>query len=146
MPTGSCVRQWYAGSGSQQQIRIKSFLAKYKPDDILQQEAIAAATAALDSTMKLMEQLLAKLPASELERPAFVSVPADQFEGFEDLVATSGMLVKPNPSFPRAAAGSTVPTLFIAYCVFDSDGSAAPGAGEDWVALFRPGKLRQLLK
>jgi hypothetical protein len=129
-------------TGMQLQIRMRSFLAKYMSDEGLQQEAIAAATAPLDSTLQLMARLLTGLPPEELERPAFVSVQAHAFQGFEDLISEQGMLVKPNPVYQGSAPGSIVPNLFIAYLT----SNAAPGATDQGYIRFTPEKLKSLLK
>jgi len=132
-------------SGTQLQIRMRSFLAKYKSDETQQQEAIEAATAPLDTTLKLMAQLSTTLPAEELERPAIVSVQAHSFQGFEDLITQYGMLVKPNPVFHASAAGSIVPNLFIAYLTPNTAPDAA-GTEDRQHVQFTPEKLRSLLK
>jgi hypothetical protein len=132
-------------SGAQLQIRMRAFLAQYKSDETQQQEAVAAATSGLDSTLHIMAQLLATLPPAELERPAFVSVQADAFQGFEDMISEYGMLVKPNPLYHGCASGSIVPNLFIV-CM-TGNGANGPSGAEDQAGVpFTPEKLKSLLK
>ena len=135
-------------SGVQLQVRMRSFLAKYKTDEELQQEAVSAVTAELDSTLHLMAQLLDRLPVEELERPAFVSVRAHSFEGFEDLITHKAMLVKANPVFHNPGSGSIVPNVLVASLSWiNADASnAAAVAGSSPFPQFNPGKLKALLK
>lgn len=132
-------------TGMQLQVRMRTFLAKYQSDEVVQQEAIVAATSPIDSTLQLMVQLMTHLPAAELERPAFVSVPADAFQGFEDLSSESGMLVSPNPLYRGSAPGSILPNLFIA-CLMPHAANEASVAEERGRIEFLPEKLKSLLK
>jgi hypothetical protein len=91
------MRQTY--SGAEREMRLRHFLESYRSDEDYQKEAVEKGTAEIDSTIHLMEHLQSHLVASELNKPAVVSVPAIQFEGFEDNTPGSRMLVKVNPAY-----------------------------------------------
>jgi hypothetical protein len=132
-------------SGMQLQVRLKNFEASYKSDETYQKEMIAVKTERLDSLVSLMSRLLSRLSKDALQDPAFVSVPADAFEGFEDGGARSGMLVRLDPAYASVASQGIDPHVFVAYWLFDPANAEDSKIDQLIEDQFEPGKLKKLL-
>ena len=85
-------------SGMDLQVRTKMLLRDYKTDEQYLKENTEKATADLDNTLQVMGNILAHLSATELNKPAIVSLPAVGFQGFED-GRTGKMLIRMNPTY-----------------------------------------------
>jgi hypothetical protein len=81
-------------SGATRDSRVRSYLASYKPDSVYFKEVFAAQSVSLDADSVLLDSMLVKSAPEDLQKPAFVSVPADAFRGFEDGRPGSRMLAK----------------------------------------------------
>jgi hypothetical protein len=82
------------------EIRMRQYLKNYRTDEQYLQDHIDFETEGVDSAMHLMNDLLAQMSPTELGKPAIVSVPAIDFNGFED-GHTDRMLVRMNPAYSK---------------------------------------------
>lgn len=102
-------------SGMDLQVRTKIFLGKYQTDEEYLNSSIEKETAALQSTIDLMNSLLSHLSAAALSKPAIVSVEAAAFQGFEDGVGAK-MLIRINPTWLAAGTdGEKFPFFLITW-------------------------------
>lgn len=85
-------------TGVDLEVRLRQYLKNYRTDEQFQQDNIDNEATTVDNAMRLMNDLLAHMPAGELSKPAIVSVPAIDFSGFED-GHTDKMLVRMNPAY-----------------------------------------------
>lgn len=112
-------------SGMDLQVRTKMFLNQYKTDEEYQKENIDKGTADLDSSIALMDRLQWRSPAADLAKPAIVSVPAAEFQGFED-GHDGKMLIRRNPAYSSAECKANAPRFLLVSWQFDP---AAPMTG-----------------
>ena len=80
-------------TGVDLEVRTRIYLHNYKTDEEYLKENTDKETAGPLSTLRLIDDLLAHLSATELSKPAIVSVPSPEFEGFED-GRTDNMLIR----------------------------------------------------
>jgi hypothetical protein len=71
-------------SGVDLEVRMRIYLRNYKTDEQYLKENTDKETAGPLSTLRLIDNLLAHMSATELSKPAIVSVPSPDFQGFED--------------------------------------------------------------
>ena len=131
-------------SGMDLQIRTRMLLRDYKTDEEYLTENTNKATADLDSTLHIMESILKHLSPTELAKPAFVSVPAAEFQGFED-GQTNKMLVRMNPIYFDLTLGAEKPQLFLVCWHFDSSDAAAADIDRQLLGHLDGQKLREML-
>jgi len=111
-------------SGIDLQIQMRMFERNYKSDEDYLKENEQKANADLDSTIHYMDTLLMKMPAAELSTPAFVSVAAADFMGFED-ARTGKMLVKMNKAFYNEARPGDWAHMFLVSLSYDKNETSA---------------------
>jgi hypothetical protein len=111
-------------SGLALEVRMRQYLKNYRTDEQYLKDNTDKETAGADGTMHLMEDLLAHLPATELGKPAIVSVPAIDFNGFED-GHTDKMLVRINPTYFNGGLSDEKPQLFLVEWRYDASNAAA---------------------
>jgi hypothetical protein len=80
-------------SGADLEVRMRIYLRNYKTDEQYLKENTDKETAGPLSTLRLIDDLLAHMSATELSKPAIVSVPSPDFQGFED-GKTDNMLIR----------------------------------------------------
>ena len=134
-------------SGMDLQVRTKMFLSSYHSDEDYLKENIAKGTAALDSTLALMDRLLNHSRTEDLNKPAIVSVQAADFRGFEDGYGEK-MLVKVNPACYVAAgadAGGEEPRFLLVRWQYDPSEAMAGAIDKDLQEKFDAEKLKDAL-
>jgi hypothetical protein len=131
-------------SGIELRVRMKQFLNNYETDEEYLKENIEKGTAGLDSTLHLMDSLLNHWPVNELNKPAFVSVVAASFQGFED-GRSDKMLVRMNPAFLNPAPGVEKPRSFLVTWQYDPSDPMAIAIGRQIEERFNGQKLKELL-
>jgi hypothetical protein len=82
------------------EVRMRQYLKNYRTDEQYLQDHIDFEAEGVDSAMHLMTDLLAQMSPAGLGKPAIVSVPAVDFNGFED-GHTDRMLVRMNPAYSK---------------------------------------------
>jgi len=132
-------------TGADQEFRMKVFLKNYQSDEDYLKANAEKATADLDSTLSLMEMLLHRLPAAELNQPAMVSVLAEAFQGFEDLLPGSKMLVKANPAYYDPYLSGEKAQLFLVYWNYDPKEPMAATIDQQLQEKFDSGRLKAML-
>lgn len=131
-------------SGMELQLRTRMFLNSYRTDEEYQKEMISKGTAALNSTIALMDYLRSHLSPAALARPAIVSVQAAAFDGFED--GHGGrMLVRVNPSFENAAGNPDAPRCLLVQWQYDPSTQIAAGIDRQLKERFDGEKLKAIL-
>jgi hypothetical protein len=80
-------------SGVDLEVRMRIYLRNYKTDEQYLKENTDKETAGPLSTLRLIDNLLAHMSATDLSKPAIVSVPSPDFQGFED-GKTDNMLIR----------------------------------------------------
>lgn len=131
-------------SGMELQVRLKQYLNNYKTDEAYLKENTDKQTAGLDAALKLMDDLLAHLSAAELGKPAVVSVPAADFDGFED-GHTDRMLVRVNPAYFKATISEEKPQVFLVEWRYDATGAGAAEMDRQLMERFDGSDLKVLL-
>jgi hypothetical protein len=111
------IRQTY--SGSESEMRVRRFLDAYKSDEDYLKEGIEKGTAGINATLHLMDSLLTHLSAAELKKPAMVSVPAVNFEAFEDGLPNRRILVQADSTYFDPALTSEKPQCFLVCWTYD---------------------------
>jgi hypothetical protein len=131
-------------SGMELQLRTRMFLNSYKTDEEYQKEMIDKGTAALDSTIALMDYLRSHLSAAALAKPAIVSVQAAAFDGFED--GHGGrMLVRINPAFEGSTGNADAPRCLLVQLEYDPSEPMAAGIDRQLQERFDGEKLKSIL-
>jgi len=92
-----------------------------------------------------MDTLLTHLPANELKKPAFVTVPAIKFEGFEDNLPGRSMLVQLNPTYFDPALSVEKPQCFLVCWNYFRSEPMAAGIDSQLTGKFDFKKLQDLL-
>jgi hypothetical protein len=80
-------------TGVDLEVRMRIYLRNYKTDEQYLKENTDKETAGPLGTLRLIDNLLSHMSATELSKPAIVSVPSPEFEGFED-GKTDNMLIR----------------------------------------------------
>jgi hypothetical protein len=80
-------------TGIDLEVRMRIYLRNYKTDEEYLKENTDKETAGPLSTLRLIDNLLSHMSATELSKPAMVSVPSPDFQGFED-GKTDNMLIR----------------------------------------------------
>jgi hypothetical protein len=111
------IRQTY--SGSESELRVRRFLKAYKSDEDYLKEGIEKGTADINATLHLMDSLLTHLSAAELKKPATVSVPAVNFEAFEDGLPNRRILVRTDSTYFNPALTAEKPQCFLVCWTYD---------------------------
>jgi hypothetical protein len=111
-------------TGTSLEVRMRQYLKNYRTDEQYLKDNTDNETAAIDSTVHVMNDLLAHLPADDLNKPAMVSVPAVDFNGFED-GHTDKMLVRINPTYFNGGLSDEKPQLFLVEWRYDASNAAA---------------------
>jgi len=114
-------------SGADLEVRTRLFLRNYQPDEAYLQGSIEKATASLDQTLRLMDNLASRSTSAELNKPAMVSVEAASFRGFEDNAADRNMLVRMNPAYFNANLSSEKAQLFLVSWSYDPAATTTAG-------------------
>jgi hypothetical protein len=126
------------------EVRMRQYLKNYRTDEEYLKDNTDNETAAADSTMHLMDDLLAHLPATELGKPAIVSVPAIDFNGFED-GHTDKMLVRINPTYFNGGLSDEKPQFFLVEWRYDASNAAAADIDQQLTQNFDRQQLKALL-
>ena len=126
------------------EVRIRQYLTNYRTDEQYLKDNTDKETAGIDSASHLMDNLLAHLPATELGKPAIVSVPAVDFNGFED-GHTDKMLVRMNPTYFNGGLSDEKPQLFLVEWRYDASNAAAADIDQQLMQNFDGNQLRALL-
>jgi hypothetical protein len=126
------------------EVRMRQYLKNYRTDEQYLKDNTDKETAGADSTMHLMDNLLAHLPATELGKPAIVSVPAIDFNGFED-GHTDKMLVRINPTYFNGGLSDEKPQLFLIEWRYDASNAAAADIDRQLTQNFDGRQLKALL-
>ena len=111
-------------SGTELKVRMKMLLQNYKSDEEYLKENTDKETAQVDSTLHLMNALLEHMPATELNKPAIVSVQAADFRGFEDGYGDK-MLIRMNEAYFKTAHTEETPLFFLVSVQHDQSVSPA---------------------
>jgi hypothetical protein len=80
-------------TGIDLEVRMRIYLRNYKTDEEYLKENMDKETAGPISTLRLIDSLLAHMPAADLGKPAIISVASPDFQGFED-GKTDNMLIR----------------------------------------------------
>jgi hypothetical protein len=136
------LKAMYAGLGLE--VRMRQYLKNYRTDEEYLKDNTDNETAAVDSTMHLMDDLLAHMPARELGKPAIVSVPAIDFNGFED-GHTDKMLVRMNPTYFNGGLSDEKPQFFLVEWRYDASNAAAADIDQQLTQNFDGQQLKALL-
>jgi hypothetical protein len=126
------------------EVRMRQYLKNYRTDEQYLKDNTDNETAAVDSTMHLMEDLLAHMSPAELGKPAIVSVPAIDFNGFED-GHTDKMLVRINPTYFNGGLSDEKPQLFLVEWRYDASNAAAADIDQQLTQNFDGQQLKALL-
>jgi hypothetical protein len=137
------IRQTY--SGSESGMRVRRFLDAYKSDEDYLKEGIEKGTADMNATLHLMDSLLTHLSAAELKKPAMVSVPAVNFEAFEDGLPNRRMLVQADSTYFNPALTSEKPQCFLVCWTYDPSEPMAADLDGQLNEKFNFKKLQHLL-
>lgn len=132
-------------SGMDLQVRTRMFLSSYKTDEEYLKENIDKGTADLERTLHLMDSLLNRSTAAELNKPAIVSVQAADFQGFEDGHGDK-MLVKPNPAWSTPDGAGNQPQFLLVRWQYDPSESMAIAIDKEIRERFDAGKLREAIR
>ena len=111
-------------TGADLDIRVRIYLRSYKTDEQFLQQNIAIETAGFRATIRVMDSLAAHLKASELAKPAVVSVAAADFRGFED-GQTNYMLIRMNAAYFNNGLSDEKPQLFLVTWHYDGANASA---------------------
>ena len=126
------------------EVRMRQYLKNYRTDEQYLKDNTDKETAGVDSTMHLMDDLLAHLPVTELGKPAIVSVPAIDFNGFED-GHTDKMLVRINPTYFNGGLSDEKPQLFLVEWRYDASNAAAAAIDQQLTQNLDGQQLKALL-
>jgi hypothetical protein len=126
------------------EFRMRQYLKNYRTDEQYLKDNTDNETAAVDGTMHLMDTLLAHLSPAELGKPAIVSVPAIDFNGFED-GHTDKMLVRINPTYFNGGLSDEKPQLFLVEWRYDGSNAAAADIDQQLTQNFDGQQLKALL-
>jgi hypothetical protein len=126
------------------EVRMRQYLRNYRTDEQYLKDNTDKEMAGVDSTMHLMDNLLAHLSATELGKPAIVSVPAVDFNGFED-GHTDKMLVRINPTYFNGGLSDEKPQLFLVEWRYDASNAAAADIDQQLMQNFDGHQLKALL-
>jgi hypothetical protein len=137
------IRQTY--SGSESEMRVRRFLDAYKSDEDYLKEGIEKGTADINATIHLMDSLLTHLSAAELKKPAMVSVPAVNFEAFEDGLPNRRILVHADSTYFNPALTAEKPQCFLVCWTYDSSEPMAADIDQQLNEKFNFKKLQDLL-
>lgn len=137
------IRQTY--SGAEMEMRIRRFLESYKTDEEYQKEGIEKGTVDIEATLHLMDSLLTHLSAADLKKPAMVSVPATNFETFEDSLPGRSILVQVNPAYFDISLTADKPQCFLVRWNYDPSEPMAADIDRQLNEKFDFKKLQDLL-
>jgi hypothetical protein len=126
------------------EVRMRQYQTNYRTDEEYLKDNSDNETAAADSAMHLMDDLLTHMPATELSKPAIVSVPAIDFNGFED-GHTDKMLVRINPTYFNGGLSDEKPQFFLVEWRYDASNAAAAGIDQQLTQNFDGQQLKALL-
>jgi hypothetical protein len=131
-------------SGADLAVRTRIYLRNYKTDEQYRKENIENETAGLEGTLRLMDSLLAHLPAAELGKPAVVSVASTEFHGFEDGQANY-MLIRMNAAYFNNVLSDEKPQLFLVTWHCNPSNAAAAELDQQLMERFDGQKLQEML-
>jgi len=126
------------------EVRLRQYLKNYRTDEQFLQDNIDNEAAGVDGVMHLMNDLLTHMSVSELNKPAIVSVPAVDFNGFED-GHTDKMLVRINPTYFNGGLSDEKPQLFLVEWRYDASNAAAADIDQQLMQNFDGHQLKALL-
>ena len=86
-------------SGAELEARSRVYLNNYSKDSDYILQTIARNTAGYNTTIRIIDSLLHNSTARELSQPAVVSVPGEDFHGFEDGQTNTTTLIRLNPAY-----------------------------------------------
>jgi len=113
-------------TGTMLEVRLRQYLKNYRTDEQYLQDNIDNEAAEVDNAIHAMNDLSMQMSATELNKPAMVSVPAIDFNGFED-GHTAKMLVRMNPAYVNGAGSAKKPQVLLVEWRYDA---STPGAAE----------------
>jgi hypothetical protein len=113
-------------TGVDLEVRMRQYLKNYRTDEQFLQDNIDNEATTVDNAMHLMNDLLTHMSATELNKPAIVSVPAIDFNGFED-GHTDKMLVRMSPAYFNGERSAEKPRVLLVEWRYDA---ATPGAAD----------------
>jgi hypothetical protein len=131
-------------TGVDLEVRMRQYLKNYRTDEQFLQDNIDNEATTVDNAMHLMNDLLTHMPASELSKPAIVSVPAIDFNGFED-GHTDKMLVRMNPTYVNGGHSTEKPQVLLVEWRYDVSVAGAPEIDQQLVENFDAQALRSML-
>lgn len=137
------IRQTY--SGSESEMRVRRFLDAFKSDEDYLKEGIEKGTADINATLHLMDSLRTHLSTAELKKPAMVSVPAVQFEAFEDGLPNRRILVRADSTYFNPALTAEKPQCFLVCWTYDPSEPMAADIDLQLNEKFNFKKLQDLL-
>jgi hypothetical protein len=131
-------------SGMDLQVRTNMMLRNYKTDEQYLKENTDKATAGLDNTIEVMGNILAHLSATELNKPAIVSLPAADFQGFEE-DASGKMLIRMNPTYFDPYLPGEKPQFFLLTWQYEHSEPMAIALDRQLQERLDCGKLQEML-
>jgi hypothetical protein len=131
-------------TGVSLEIRMRQYLKNYRTDEQYLQDHIDNDAAGVDSATHLMNDLLTHMSPAELGKPAIVSVPAVDFNGFED-GHTDKMLVRMNPACFKGGLSAGKPQVLLVEWRYDASNAAAADMDQQLMAGFDAQALRAML-
>ncbi len=126
-------------TGNEREQKKRDFLVSYKPDSAFQEDTLKVRAAIIIDKMELIKSLLESL--KDLKKPAFVSVPAIEFDGLEDGMPGARFLAQSNPSYFKTNIARERPQFLVITWQYDPDDADAVALGAtmqkelDFVAL-----------
>jgi hypothetical protein len=131
-------------TGTVLEVRLRQYLKNYRTDEQFQQDNIDNEATTVDNAMRLMNDLLTHMPATELNKPAVVSVPAIDFNGFED-GHTDKMLVRMNPTYYNGERSAEKPRVLLVEWRYDASTAGASEIDQQLMENFDAQALRTML-
>jgi hypothetical protein len=131
-------------TGVDLEVRMRQYLKNYRTDEQFLQDNIDNEATTVDNAMHLMNDLLTHMSATELNKPALVSVPAIDFNGFED-GHTDKMLVRMNPTYFNGERSAEKPRVLLVEWRYDAAIAGAADIDQQLMENFDAQALRVML-
>jgi len=131
-------------TGAEREVRLRIFQKNYRSDEDFLKASIEKHTAAINSTLHLMDSLLRR-PAAELAKAAIVAGDAADFRGFEDGNADANMLVRLNPDFIDRSLPTEKPQFFLVCWRYNPEEPGAAQLDQQFTQQLDASKLRDFL-
>jgi hypothetical protein len=126
-------------TGNEREQKKRDFLVSYKPDSAFQEDTLKVRAAVIIEKTDLIKSLLESL--KDLKKPAFVSVPAIEFDGLEDGMPRARFLAHANPAYFKTNIARERPQFLVITWQYDPEDADAVALGAimqkelDFVAL-----------